>query len=502
MTDEFMALMRNGTWSLVPPQPHFNVIGHKWVFRLKRNPDGSISRYKARLVAKGFHQRPGLDFKDTFSPVIKPQTIKLVLCLALSNGWSLTPMDVNNAFLHGTIDEDVYMTQPAGFVHSSLPNYVCKLHKALYGLKQAPRAWFHALRDFLMQYGFNNAKSDTSLSTYKSGSTIAYFLIYVDDLLLTGNDPSFLRKFKTALAEKFSLKDLGQPSHFLGVEIVPTASGLFLTQHHYVRDLLQHANMADSKPVSTPMATSFSSTAVSDSSTCDSTLFRSIVGSLHYLAITRPDVAFPVNKLAQHMQAPTASHMQALKRILRYLKSTISHGLHLTKSSNQTLTAFCDADWGGDTQDRKSTGAYLIYFGPNAVSWSCKKQPTVARSSTEAEYRTIATTTAELLWLQQLLQELGVPTTAPTIYSDNIGATYLCANPVFHFRMKHLAIDYHFVRDLVAENKLTVSHVPTSHQLADLLTKPLSASRHKFLKDKIGVIEDASILRGSVGVIR
>lgn len=245
--------------------------------------------------------------------------------------------------------------------------------------------------------------------------------------------------------------------------------------------------MADSKPVSSPMSTSFSSTALPDSSTCDSSLYRSLIGSLHYLSITRPDVAFPVNMLAQQMQSPTSAHMQALKRVLRYLKSTISHGLHLTKSTDLKLIAFCDADWGGDNQDRKSTGAYLVYFGPNAISWSSKKQPTVARSSTEAEYRTIATTTAELLWLQQLLQELQVPITAPTIYSDNIGATYLCANPVFHSRMKHLAIDYHFVRDLVADKQLNVSHVPTSHQLADLLTKPLSSSRHNFLKNKIGV---------------
>ena len=208
-----------------------------------------------------------------------------------------------------------------------------------------------------------------------------------------------------------------------------------------------------------------------------------------------------MNKLAQQMQAPTVTDMQALKRVLRYLKSTISNGLHLTRSSNISLTSFCDADWAGDTIDRKSTGAYLIYFGPNIVSWSCKKQPTVAKSSTEAEYRTIAATTHELIWVQNLLQELQIPVIAPTIFSDNIGATYLCANPVFHSRMKHIAIDYHFVRDLVSDKKLQVSHVPTSHQLADLLTKSLSSVRHHFLKDKIGVIDDTSILRGRVGVL-
>lgn len=194
--------------------------------------------------------------------------------------------------------------------------------------------------------------------------------------------------------------------------------------------------------------------------------------------------------------------MQALKRVLRYLKHTLSHGLHLVRATTLPLTGFCDADWGGDTADRKSTGAYIVYLGPNAISWSCKKQSTFARSSTEAEYRTIDSTTTKLLWLQQLLFELGIQLSQPpAIFTDNIGANYLCVNPVFHTRMKHLAIDYHFVRDLVAKKELQVSHVPSSHQLADLLTKPLSRSRHEFLTSKIGVVEISSILRGRKGVI-
>jgi hypothetical protein len=263
----------------------------------------------------------------------------------------------------------------------------------LYGLKQAPRAWFHALSTFLLQYGFVNAKTDTSLFIYKSGSIVAYFLIYVDDLLLTGNNSSFLDKFKQSLAEQFSLKDLGQPSHFLGVEIIPTKSGLFLTQHHYIRDILHRANMADSKPVSTPMATTFCSTSTPDATTCDSSEFRSILGSLHYLSITRPDIAFSVNKLAQNMQAPTVTHMQALKRILRYLKSTISHGLHLTKSLNKSLIGFCDADWAGDSLDRKSTSNCTIING-SRISHNCNHygrnimDPTIASRTRNSNYYT------------------------------------------------------------------------------------------------------------------
>lgn len=353
-----------------------------------------------------------------------------------------------------------------------------------------------------MEFGFSKSQTDPSLFIYKQGNIVAYFLVYVDDLLLTGNTISFLQKFKTALANKFSLKDMGSPSHFLGVELLPTPTGIFLSQQHYIRDILAKGNMIDAKPVFTPMSTSCSLTSDVDTLNCDPSSYRSIIGSLHYLSITRPDVAFAVNKLSQHMQAPSVIHMQALKRVLRYLKQTIAHGLHLTRTKNLSLTAFCNADWGGDTVDRKSTGAYIVYLGPNAISWSCKKQSTVARSSTEAEYRAIGSTTTEILWLQQLLLELGIHIAQPpTIFSDNIGANYLCANPVFHTRMKHLAIDYHFVRDLVAKNELQVSHVPSSHQLADLLTKPLSRRQHEFLTSKIGVVDPSSILRGRIGAL-
>jgi histone deacetylase 1/2 len=203
MSMEFNAFLSNGTWTLVPPRDHYNIIGNKWVFRLKRYPDGSIARYKARLVAKGFHQHPDVDYHDTFSPVVKTQTIKLVLCASLSKRWSLSHMDVNNAFLHGAINEDIYMSQLPGFVHSQFPRHVCKLQKALYGLKQAPRAWYHTLRAFLLRYGFTNAKSDTSLFVYHCGTTLAYFLVYVDDLLLTGNDSRFLTSLSLLLLDNF-----------------------------------------------------------------------------------------------------------------------------------------------------------------------------------------------------------------------------------------------------------------------------------------------------------
>ena len=217
-------------WYIVPclEQPQFNIIGNKWIFRLKWDPDSFITRYKARLVAKGFHQRPGIDYTETYSPVIKPPTIKLVLYIALSNGWPLCQMDVNNAFLHGSISKDIYMSQPSGFANSHFPDYVCKLRKALYGLKQAPRAWYNALKNFLITYEFLNSRSDY-IFVFNWDSVVAYFLVYIEDLLLTGNNDSFLNAFKTTLALKFSLRDLESPRHFLGMEILPTSHNFFLS---------------------------------------------------------------------------------------------------------------------------------------------------------------------------------------------------------------------------------------------------------------------------------
>ncbi|KAM1382347.1 hypothetical protein ACFX2F_034822 [Malus domestica] len=485
--------------SFPPSLPSHNLIGCKWVFRIKRHPDGTIDRYKARLVAKGFHQRPGVDFSDTFSPVVKPTTIRIVLHLAVTHGWPIRQLDVNNAFLHGTIHENVYMVQPPGFVDSNHPSHVCKLRKALYGLKQVPRAWYKELHSFLLSHGFVNAISDASLFLLKNGTAVIYFLVYVDDLLITGNDSSLVAKFIQLLATRFSVKDLGSLHYFLGVEVLPTATGLFLSQHKYIHDLLVTAKMDGAKAVSTPLSTTHSLMLHDGSSLTDATPYRRLVGGLQYLSLTRPDISFAVNKLSQFMHSPSETHWQALKRLLRYLKGTISFGLHLCRRPSHRLYAFSDADWAGDRDDRKSTTGYVVYLGGNLISWSSRKQRSVSRSSTEAEYRAIAATTAELIWIQSLLRELGVSLPAtPVVSCDNIGAMFYCANPVLHSRMKHIDIDFQFVRDRVTRGLLQVSHVSTTDQLADALTKPLPRPRFHLLRSKIGVSDGATVLRGRV----
>ncbi|KAK9053993.1 hypothetical protein SSX86_025068 [Deinandra increscens subsp. villosa] len=459
MNTEITALHSNQTWVLVPAPPKANIVGCKWVYRIKRHPDGTLSRYKARLVAKGFHQTEGLDYNETFSPVIKPTTIRLVLSVAFSHRWDIRQLDVNNAFLHGDLSETVYMSQPPGFEDPTRPNHVCLLKKALYGLKQAPR-----------------------------GQVTCYILVYVDDIIIIGSRSTFVNSLITKLHAQFALKDMGTLSYFLGIQATHSEDTLHLSQQRYLNELLQRTGLSQCKPLSTPVTPGRQLSRYSGIPLDDPTLYRSTVGALQYLVLTRPEIAYAVSKVSQFLQAPTDRHWVAVKRILRYLRGTSSRGLTIHRSINFDLHAYSDADWVGCPDDRRSTTGYCLFIGSNLISWSSKKQHTVARSSTEAEYRALAQASAEIRWVMSILCELCIPVTIPpTLWCDNIRATYLAANPVFHQRTKHLRIDLHFVRDMILSRTLVVKYIPTGLQLADVLTKGLTFARFSSLRSKLNI---------------
>ncbi|XP_020684877.1 uncharacterized protein LOC110101356 [Dendrobium catenatum] len=407
MSSEFNALQSQGTWSLVPPPSNQIIIGFKWIYRIKHHANGTIARYKARLVAQGFKQEYGIDYQETFSPVVKFSTIRMFLLVALHHGWSILQLDVVSAFLHGNLTETVYMAQPQGFQDLQHPSHVCRLHKAIYDLKQALRQWFTTLSTFLLSRNFKISSADPSFFIYDHKQNTIYLLIYFDDILLCENDSHFISSLLQQLQQNFHIRNLGELSRFLGIDFTRTPGGYHLSQQSYVEQLLSTAAMSNCKPLATPLPAKWSSSPGLQIPYSQLDFYRQIAGSLQYLTNTRPDLAFALNKLCQFMHQPLICHFQLLKHILRYLKGTIYVRLFLPKS-DLTLTAYADSDWAGDVTDRKSTTGSCIFLGSALLSWSVKKQSTVARSSTEAEYRSLTAPAIVIIWVCRLCADFSI----------------------------------------------------------------------------------------------
>jgi histone deacetylase 1/2 len=400
----------------------------------------------------------------------------------VSRGWSLRQLDVQNAFLHGVLEEEVYIQQPPGYTDKVHPSYVCKLDKAMYGLKQAPRTWYARLCGKLQQLGFVPSKADTSLFYFNKGGCTMFVLVYVDDIIVASSSQVATDALLRNLQSDFALKDLGDLHYFLGIEVKRLEDGLLLSQWRYASEILTKAGMKNCKSIDTPLSTSEKLSIGSGNKLGaeDSSRYRSMVGALQYLTLTRPDLSFAVNKVCQFLHAPTTVHWTAVKRILRYVRGTCDTGLKIRRSKSMLVSAFSDADWAGCIDDRQSTGVFAVFLGSNLISWCARKQATVSRSSTEAEYKALANATAELMWVQKLLQELKVPhPPAARMWCDNLGAKYLSANPIFHARTKNIEIDFHFVRERVAQKLLDIRFINTGDQLADGFTKPMSAYKMK-----------------------
>ncbi|RVW98244.1 Retrovirus-related Pol polyprotein from transposon RE2 [Vitis vinifera] len=419
--------------------------GCKWVYRVKFKADGSVERYKARLVAKGYTQQEGLDFFDTYSPVAKMTTVRVLLVIVAAKQWYLHQLDVNNAFLHGDLNEKVYMQLPPGFSTPNDPR-VCKLKKSLYGLRQALRQWYSKLSSSLLKFGFSQAKSDLSLFIRQTSTSFIALLIYVDVVIIASNDLKEIDAVKKFLHESFTIKDLD-------------------------------SGFSSSKPLGFPMESSLKLTA-NDSSPLlsDPTSYRSLIGRLLYLTITKPDLAYA---------------------------ATTGQGLFLKASSDLHLKAYSDNDWGGCIDTRRSVTGFTVFIRDSLISWKSKKQPIVSKSSAEAEYRPLATTTCEFQWLVYLLADLNVKHPQPTLlYTDSKPASEIASNPVHRERTKHIQLDCHLVREKLQEGLIKIIHIPSKHQLADILTKPLGCLNFHHLISKMGMINIHSHLkRGGGGVL-
>ncbi|CAM8966871.1 unnamed protein product [Rhodiola kirilowii] len=489
MNREIKALEGNNTWLLTDLPKDKTVVDCKWIYKIKYLADGSIERFKARLVARGFTQIEGLDYHETFAPVAKMTTVRCLLAVAAARNWSLHQLDVDNAFLHGTLEEEVYMKLPPGFYKKEkAAGKVCKLIKSLYGLKQASRQWFAKFSSSLVDFGFQSSLNDYSLFTLTRGSVFLILLVYVDDVIITGNSEETISEVKQFIHEKFRIKDLGQLKFFLGLEVARSTDGIFLHQQKYALELLEEHNLTDCKPAKTPMRLKHNLSMSAATAMADPLHYRRLVGKLIYLTITRPDLAYPVHILSQFMQRPTEDHHTAALRLLRFVKAAPAQGIYFAANSDLTLSAYCDADWAACPLIRRSITGHCVLLGSCVISWKTKKQPVVSRSSAESEYRSMAAVCCELTWLARLISDMGVVVAAPVhLHCDNKAAIHIAHNPVFHERTKHVELDCHLVRSHVISKFILPLHINTNDQPADIFTKPLTREQLRYLCSKLGV---------------
>ncbi|XP_022031129.1 uncharacterized mitochondrial protein AtMg00810-like [Helianthus annuus] len=379
------------------------------------------------------------------------------------------------------------MKLPHGFSNAN-ETRVCRLRKSLYGLKQASRNWYHKFTDALLQLGFVQSKADYSLFTYKREKDFVAALIYVDDVIIVGNSSSMITHTKKRLHDLFTIKDLGRLKYFLGIEVARTEKGLVLSQRKYTLDILKESGLEGCRPSPLPMEQNLKIGPDLEEEKVDASSYRRLIGKLLYLQATRPDITYSVNVLSQFVGDPRQSHMNAVVRVLRYLKMTPGQGILLPKEGGTRLVSYCDADWLGCQFTRRSRTGYLLLLGGAPISWKSKKQSVVSRSSAETEYRAMATTVSEILWVRFLLNELGEKVKGgTTLFCDNQAARHIANNPVFHERTKHVEMDCFFVRERVESKEIEPRYIDSKLQLADLLTKALGASQLKGLLVKLGM---------------
>ncbi|CAL2275786.1 unnamed protein product [Prunus armeniaca] len=422
-----------------------------------------------RMVAKGFTQTYEVNYHDTFAPVAKMNTVRVLLSLAVNLDWTLRQFDIKNTFLHGELEEEVYMSLPPGYRVTGETGNVCKLKKAMYRLKQSPRAWFDRFTTAMKKFGYQQANTDHTL-----------FIKHRAEI----------ERLQKHLASEFEMKDLGSLKYFLVVEVTRSKHGLFLSQRKYVMDLLADTGMLDCKPADAPIVENHKLGVYVDQVPTNRERYQRLVGRLIYLSLTHPDITYAVSVASQFMHSPSEDHMAVVMRILSYLKSALGRGLLFKKNGHLDLKGYIDVDYAGNITDRRSTSGYVTFFGGNLVTWRSKKQNVVSRSSAESQYRGIAQGVCEILWLRWLLAEIGFrPNAATKLHCDNQSAFEIANNPVQHYQTKHVEVDRHFIKEKLEHKLISIPFVPSSEQLAEMLTHAVSKRRFEDSLDRLGITD-------------
>lgn len=484
MDEEMASLQDNDTWTLVNLPKGSKCVKTKWVYKTKKDNDGNVVRFKARLVAKGFTQRYGVDYDETYAPVVRYTSVRLLIALAVSRGLKIHQMDAVTAFLQGDVSHEIYMEQPEGYNDST--NRVCKLKRAIYGLKQAGRMWNVKLDSTLKRIGLVPLTMDPCV--YVTADMNLMVAIYVDDFLIFYEDAELLRKLMDDLSTKFRMKDMGPAKGCIGIRINLNDDGTIeLDQQTYIREVLKRFGMEDCKPLGNPCDINAKLSKITDDEIINSVPYQEAIGCLLFIAqATRPDISFAVNNVSRFNNAHTQAHWGAVKRIMRYLKKTVDYKLMYRKSEGN-LEAFTDADWASDIDSRRSVSGYVFNLSGGAISWKSHKQPTVALSSTEAEYVALAEAVQESIWLAQLCKELGVKMTPVVINCDNQSAIKLAESTGYRPRTKHIDIKYHFLRYHVEQKNIKVEFVPTEENVADVLTKAVTGEKLVHCSTRMGL---------------
>lgn len=486
---EYDSLISNGTWEFADLPKGRKALNSKWVLKKKYNQDGSIDRYKARLVAKGYSQKAGIDYTETFSPVIRYESVRLLIALAAKLDLDIFQMDAITAFLQGNLTEEIYLNQPEGFIQSR--GKVLRLKKSIYGLKQSSRTWNKTLHDAFESFGLTQSKIDSCIHFKNSGEKKFIVATYVDDLLIFTNDESTLNSFKKQIFSRFRMKDLGDAKSFLGINLSRDreAGTIAIDQKKYITDLLSKFGMTDCNSASTPMDVNQKFRKPVPEEIID-VPYQELIGSLLFAArITRPDIMFAVNFLSKFNTCPGKDQWTAAKRILRYLKGSIDKKLMYSRDNQPDIeiVGYCDADFAADVEDRKSISGFVYMMSGGAVTWNSRKQQTVALSTTESEYMSISCAVQEEFWLKNLVEELLNSSISITLHVDNMSALQLAKNSSFHSRTKHIDVRHHYIREAMDKNLIQLKHIGTNDMIADILTKGLSKPKIDYLSSKMGL---------------